>query len=240
MDFRFGIFNFIWMKCPDGYEIVESGSAYPALEPERGKRKVKLRPVVRPRSKKVAVVHATEDYKTIHHNLAKMKHTSEGVKQFTESYGVLTGTHLRPSDEMEVDFAIRFSRALRKLNKTPFPRVRYVSGPPDTIGYFNNTFGYELGQFRIHLMHGGKGKLVYQVVPYNLTSLVILLAANELAGDIETRICANPNCDETFQVSSGRGTVTKKQVHTVRKFTCGNERCRKAVQRLRQKEKSNE
>lgn len=230
IDFREGIFQFRWAVCEDGYKALST----------KADGEIRL---LEPASTRFRYYDPERDCPDLLHRFVNARSSLQGILEFTSEYGPLgvfadydsgealggEGSRRTFSPEVPQNIAYfkSFQRTIRKVMKALQERddaaIKFLF---TTIINPRLSLGIDWDDLN---------PVKYFVLPASLSDYIELLVARELSGGIEWRKCANPKCNVTFPIATGRGTLTKMGVGTRRKETCGKPACKKAVWRLRQK-----
>ncbi|MBT4937558.1 MAG: hypothetical protein HON14_00380 [Rhodospirillaceae bacterium] len=234
-----GLFHFLGKRCPDGYEL---GKARKLPEKDAdycelvGSKSVT---VIRPRTERIVAYVPAKDDINLHHILRELNHDSASVLEFTNQFGFLTDGVTSYVNEMSINVAHSISDSLKKTENLDALSDDDHLASINSMNQFHRAFGLEKSRFMLSL-EPRRGKYPeISIVPTNLANYIILLAASEFCGDVEWKKCANPKCESMFRIARGRGAISDKNASTVRKRTC-SDACRKTLQRIREKEKSDE
>ena len=219
MEFRQDLFQFRWAVCIDGYREMTSGEDY-------------YGPLdyLEPISTNFRWYEPATDYPDLFRKFAGMPNTEKAAKAFVAEFGSLglerhgaeTGQNLRGF----LQFHKNFKRAIKNLDKGNVQKAGSLFNFPGIRPKLTMGVDYEIPE-----------RVRFYVIPESLVDFMGFQLATEMSGGISWRNCGNPRCDKRFMIASGRGAITGLGVGTIRKETCGKPACRKALTRLRARER---
>lgn len=219
MELRQDLFQFRWAVCVDGYREMTSDEDYYGP-----------RDYLEPISTNFRWYEPVTEYPDLFRRFAGMPNTVKAAKVFTAEFGSLglqrhgadTGQNIRNF----LSFHRDFKRSLKNLD----------SGNVQKAGSLFNFPGIR-PQLTMQVDCEDTERVLFYVIPESLADFMGTQLATEFSRGISWRKCGNPRCDIRFPVASGRNTITKLGVGTIRKETCGKSTCRKALTRLRARER---
>tara|TARA_R110002072_G_scaffold83875_4_gene190036 strand:+ start:249 stop:1022 length:774 start_codon:yes stop_codon:yes gene_type:complete len=247
IDFREGIFHFCWAVCEDGYNDMH------------GRRWSEGFKFLEPKSTRFKYYNPEKEFPDLLFNFLKTELSYEGIREFTEQFGALgisadwdTGELLDSGVGKRV-FSPTIGQNIAsfiELHKRISSAMAAIKLRNEAIKQ-NNESKAQKAQSQISLAFSSSinprltlgidtdnvEDIKFCILPASLSDYIEVLVTRELAGGFEWRKCANPKCDVTFPIAIGRGALVKRGVGTKRKETCGKSACKKALTRLRQKQK---
>ena len=221
------LYRFQWAVCLDGYEDVRD----PYSEDHRSRGYYE--PVSTNWGYYDPEIHAPDLFL----RLSKLQHSKDVAYDFIRTYGALgmrenessMGTRIGYEIGQSVEELFRMSHFFKSVlddleeNKVveAGEKFNFIYKPRLTAGIDTSN----------------PSRARYFLKPDSLYDFMAMQLAREITGGLEWRKCRNPKCDKSFPISDGRGTLSELKVGTKRKETCGSPACRKALTRLRAKER---